>query len=117
MIDALETPEAAALRETREEAGLEVRLRRVAGCYPSPGNATDFFHLFVGLCDLPDSDRWTGGLDAEHEDLRMHVLTLDHALALADSGEIAVAPCLALIWWIALNRERLALEFTDGSAR
>ena len=117
MIDPFEAPEAAALRETREETGLDVRLRRVAGCYPSPGNATDFFHLFVGLCDLPDDDRWTGGLASEHEDLRVHVLTLDEALALADTGEIQAAPALALLWWIAANRDRLALEFADGSAR
>ena len=117
MIDPFETPETAALRETREESGLDVTLRRVAGCYPSPGNATDFFHLFVGLCDLPDDRRWTGGLASEHEDLRVHVLTLDEALDLADTGEIQAAPALALLWWIAANRERLALEFADGSAR
>ena len=116
MIDAFETADQAALRETREEAGLDVTLRHVASYYPSPGNATDFFHTYVGVCDLPDLDRYAGGLASEHEDLRLHVLTLDDALALADSGEIAAGPGIALIWWLALHRDALRLEFAPDGA-
>ena len=116
MIDAFETPDTAALRETREEAGLDVTLRHVASYYPSPGNATDFFHTYIGLCDLPDLDRYAGGLEAEQEDLRLHVLTLDHALTLVDSGEIGAGPGIGLIWWLALHRDALRLEFAPGGA-
>ena len=116
MIDAFETPEEAALRETREEAGLDVTLRHVASYYPSPGNATDYFDTYIGLCDLPDLDRYAGGLAAEQEDLRLHVLTLDHALALVESGEIAAGPGVGLIWWLALHRDALRLEFARDGA-
>ena len=34
------------------------------------------------------TEPWHGGLDAEHEDLRLHPLAFDAALALVDSGEI-----------------------------
>ncbi|MFZ3582702.1 NUDIX domain-containing protein [Loktanella sp. DJP18] len=116
MIDAFQTPEDAALRETREEAGLDVRLRHVASYYPSPGNATDYFHTYVGLCDLPDLERYSGGLDSEQEDLRLHVLSLDAALALVESGEIAAGPGIALIYWLALHRDALRLEFAPAGA-
>jgi ADP-ribose pyrophosphatase len=116
MIDAFETPEQAALRETREEAGLDVTLRHVASFYPSPGNATDYFHTYVGLCDLPDGMARTGGLADEHEDLRLHVLSLDDAMALVASGEIAVGPCISLLMWLALHRTALRLEFASPAA-
>lgn len=116
MIDAFETPEQAALRETREEAGLDVTLRHVASFYPSPGNATDYFHTYVGLCDLPDGLSATGGLADEHEDLALHLLALDDALALVASGEIAVGPCISLLMWLALHRAALRLEFASPPA-
>ncbi|KQI69724.1 hypothetical protein AN189_04915 [Loktanella sp. 3ANDIMAR09] len=116
MIDAFEAPETAALRETKEEAGLDVTLRKVSGCYPSPGNATDFFHCYVGLTDIPDTDHWSGGLAAEHEDLRLHVVTLDRALELVASGEMNVAPGVMLIYWLALHRAALRVEFSGGIA-
>jgi nudix-type nucleoside diphosphatase (YffH/AdpP family) len=112
MIDAFEMPEQAALRETREEAGLDVTLRHVSSFYPSPGNATDYFYCYIGLCDIPDVDRYTGGLETEQEDLRLHVLALDDALTHVQSGEIAAGPGIMLIYWLALHREALRLEFT-----
>ncbi|WP_386682075.1 NUDIX domain-containing protein [Loktanella sp. R86503] len=116
MIDAFETPEQAALRETQEEAGLDVTLRHVTSCYPSPGNATDYFYCYIGLCDLPDVNRYAGGLESEQEDLRLHVLSLDDALAHVQSGEIAAGPCVTLIYWLALNRDALHLEFATADA-
>jgi len=115
MIDAFEMPEQAALRETREEAGLDVTLRHVSSFYPSPGNATDYFYCYIGLCDIPDVDRHTGGLETEQEDLRLHVLALDDALTHVQSGEIAAGPGIMLIYWLALHREALRLEFTPAA--
>ncbi|RYH03288.1 NUDIX domain-containing protein [Salipiger sp. IMCC34102] len=118
MIDAFEAPETAALRETSEEAGLDVTLVRAMAGYASPGNATDYFHCFAGLCDLPESDsRWRGGLAEEHEDLRLHAIPLDRALALVDSGEITALPCIGLLNWCARNRDRLRLEFAAREVR
>ena len=115
MIDAFEMPEQAALRETREEAGLDVTLRHVSSFYPSPGNATDYFYCYIGLCDIPDVDRYAGGLETEQEDLRLHVLALDDALTHVQSGEIAAGPGIMLIYWLALHREALRLEFTPAA--
>ena len=76
IIDVLETPVEAALREVEEEAGLsEIELQPMFGFYPSPGASTDYFHCFIGLADLGEDSNFTGGLAFEHEDLRVHVLS------------------------------------------
>ncbi len=100
IVDAGETPERAARREAAEEAGLNLaELTSMFGTYPSPGASTDYFHCFLGLTELPSNDITHGGLACEHEDLRRHVMTLDDALALMDSGEIDTGPLIAMLLW------------------
>jgi ADP-ribose pyrophosphatase len=109
LVDPGESPEDCARREAAEEAGLTLRrLVPVPGGYASPGASTDFFHMFVGLCDLAEAHEGPGGLDAEGEDIRTHVVTLDAALALVETGEVNVLPLTSLLLWTALNRGRLA---------
>ena len=113
IVDARETPAQTALREAREEAGLtNVTLREAGSFYISPGNTTDYFYTFVGLCDLPEQSSYLGGLDEESEDLRLHIVSFDEALALADSGEIATAPGLHLIYWLLRHRASLRTSAT-----
>ncbi|MEM8536757.1 MAG: NUDIX domain-containing protein, partial [Pseudomonadota bacterium] len=89
IVDARETPEAAALREAAEEAALQVvRLENAGSFYVSPGATTDYFYTYVGLCDLPQTTSYFGGLADEAEDLRLHPLSFEDALGLCDSGEI-----------------------------
>jgi nudix-type nucleoside diphosphatase (YffH/AdpP family) len=108
IIDARETPEEAALREAEEEAGLaDVTLHKAGSFYISPGNMTDYFYTFVGICDLPQDTPYLGGLPEEGEDLRLHPLSFDRALALVDSGEIATAPAVHLILWLLRYRDDL----------
>ncbi len=108
IVDARETPDAAALREAQEEAGITLRRLVPAGqYYPSPGATTDYFHAYVGLCDLTADAPYTGGLAAEGEDIRLHTMTFDAAMSLADSGEIATGPLLHLLYWLARHRDRL----------
>ncbi len=109
IVDARETPEEAARREGREEAGLTFRVLEPAGqFYVSPGASTDYFYTYVGLCDLPQTDPYLGGLPDEAEDLRLHPMSLNEAMALADSGEIATGPALFLLYWLLRHRARLA---------
>lgn len=108
-IDAGETPEQTARRECLEEAGLHLHgLERMSRHYCTPGYSTEVFHLFLGICDLPDLAPGRGGLATEHEDIRTHVIGFDRAMALVDSGEANNGPLiLALIW---LQRERARLR-------
>lgn len=108
IVDGGETPEQAALRESEEEAGLhDVQLEKMFSFYPSTGNATDYFYCYLGLCDLPKVKTYTGGLADEAEDLRLHVIAFDDAMALIDSGEAENAALITMLLWLARNRDRL----------
>jgi ADP-ribose pyrophosphatase len=108
IIDARETPQGAALREAKEEAGLTITTLECAGAfYVSPGCSTDYFYTFVGVCDLPQDAPYLGGLPDEAEDLRLHPLGFDSAMDLADQGEIATGPALYLLYWLLRHRDRL----------
>lgn len=108
-IDTGEMPEDAARRECLEEAGLELRtLEKISKHYCTPGYSTEVFHVFLGICDLPDLAQGSGGLATENEDIRTHVIGFDHAMELLQSGEANNGPLiLALIW---LQRERARLR-------
>ncbi|MBL4812536.1 MAG: NUDIX domain-containing protein [Rhodobacteraceae bacterium] len=99
IIDPGETPEQAARREAKEEAGIVLgKLERLFSFYPSPGNSTDYYHCFVGQADLPHLQSWFGGLAEEEEDLRLHVLPLTGALALIETGEITAGPLITMLY-------------------
>lgn len=115
--DGLEAPEATARREAEEEAGLLLgRLVRAAAYYPSPGIASEFITSFVGEADLGTAGG-LHGLAEEDEDIRALVVPLETALEAAESGEIANAPLLVTLHWLARHRNRLvAAWMTDAVA-
>lgn len=101
LVDAHETPEEGARREAREEAALDLQdLVPMFRGYASPGNSTDHFYAFLGMCDLPDGRASFGGLAEEHEDLRLHVLPASEAIALVDTGEANAVPLVAMLLWL-----------------
>ncbi len=108
MVDAGETPEQAALRESEEEAGLTgIALAKMFSYYPSTGSSTDYFFCFAGICDLPEPTTYTGGLESESEDLRLHILPFDAAFALIATGEANNAALVSMLFWLSQNRARL----------
>ena len=108
IVDAREHPAEAARREGMEEAGVAFSELLPAGqFYVSPGASSDYFHTYVGLCDLPMDAPYAGGLPEEGEDLRVHPLSFDAAMDLADSGEIATGPAMFLLYWLLRHRDRI----------
>lgn len=107
-VDPGETPEQAARREAEEEAGLHLtRLEEVARYYPSPGAVSEFLYSYVALTDLPDGVAGVFGVEHEAEDIRGHLITLDHLLALVASGEVQNAPLILTAFWLQRERSRL----------
>jgi len=105
LIDAGETPAEAARREAAEEAGLTLaELVPMGGGYASPGYSTEFFHFFLAETDLSGAHGRIAGAVSENESIRSHVLPLDEALALVDSGEINATPLAFMLLWLARHR-------------
>lgn len=107
-VDAGEAPEMTALREAREEAGLELTgLELISRGYSSPGCSNEYFYTYLGLADLPDDIAGTGGLADENENIRSHILSFDEVMAMQQRGEIRVVPLQMALFWLANHRERL----------
>ncbi len=108
-IDAGETPEDAARREALEEAGLTLGpLHPIAAYYPSPGAVNEFLYSFVAICDLPDGIAGIHGLASEQEDIRGHLVSLEHLMDLVRSGEVNNAPLILTAQWLALSAKDIA---------
>lgn len=107
-MDAGETPQDCARRECLEEAGLELRaLEPISSHYCTPGYSTEYFHLFLGLCDLPEETVGQGGLASEQEDIRTHIIGYERAIALLRSGEANNGPLILSLMWLQRERARL----------
>lgn len=110
MIDAGETPEQTAIRETYEEAALRLQqtdLHHISTYYPSPGGIAQRFVSYVALCDLPDGIAGLGGEETEHEDLCAHLVDFAKLLEMVCSGEAANAALIISAQWLQLERDRL----------
>ncbi len=107
-IDPGETAIEAAERETREEARLEMsRLIPVNRGYPSPGCSSEYYHLFVGLADLPDDIVGVGGEETEAEDIRTHLFSYTELMEMVDNDRISTQPTCLLALWLSRARDGL----------
>jgi len=107
-IDLGETPEQAARRETVEEAGLALaELIPIAQTYPSPGASSEYYHIYLGICDLAGQGGTNRGEVEENEDIHSHILSYDQLMQFVDSGEANILPLVFAANWLARNRDRL----------
>ena len=83
-----ETFKAAALRETLEETGYEVKLEAILGfsCYPAPNGTTYYRASFLASC--PDQEP---SVDLDPDITAVHWMTPDEILA-ADNQRSALVP-------------------------
>lgn len=107
LVEPGEEPAEVAIREAREEAGLDLtRVNRVFDFYPSPGALSEKATLFWASADT-EGVGGVHGLDHEHEDIRVHVLEFAEAMQALQDGCVRSATGLVALQWLALNRERL----------
>lgn len=108
-IDPGETPEETARRELLEETGVTADAVQFVGrYYPSPGAFSEYLYSYVALADLAARDGRVGGLDDEAEDIMAHVLPLEHALGMIETGEVNTGPLILSLQWLALNAKTIA---------
>lgn len=102
-----ESPEQVALREGVEEAGCQFsELMPIAEYLISPGGSSEKIWLFCGRFDATQVSQF-GGLAAESEDIRVHLLPLATAYQWLDQGKFDnAAPIMALLW-LKLNEAKV----------
>lgn len=84
-VDAGETPEAAARREVREEAGVNAgRLEPLATVATEPARMTNWAHLFLA----PEAEIAGDPAHDEGEDLRVRLVAVSDLVGLVARGEI-----------------------------
>jgi nudix-type nucleoside diphosphatase (YffH/AdpP family) len=98
-----EAPEECIQREAAEETGFRVHNpRKVFEAYMSPGSVTEKLYFFVGEYDR--EDRTTGGgVHHEGEDIEVLEISLQRAMEMIDSGEIADGKTIMLLQWAKLQ--------------
>jgi ADP-ribose pyrophosphatase len=108
LVEAGETPAAVAIREVREETGLETidALVPIQRYLPSPGDSDESVMLY---CARVDSAAAAGihGLPEEGEDIRVVVKTFAEIAALIDAGAIENGHSLIGLYWLVRHREHL----------
>ena len=107
MVESGEEPIEVAARESLEEANTKPQdLLQICEYYNSPGISNERITLFCGRVDATQAGG-SFGLDAEHEDIEVVVLSLADALAKVASGEINNAMSIIALQWLQLNQPML----------
>lgn len=110
MVKPGEDPAEVAIREAAEEAGCMPRdVRLIYSMMPSPGGSTEIVEIFAGLVDS------TGiggihGVEEEVEDIRVHLVPADKAIALMDENRVPSGFTLLGLSWFARHRDRLRAD-------
>ena len=92
-------PATCALREAREETGVEIAAAQFAfNAFMSPGGTSETIACFVAPYRLADRRGAGGGVDAD-EDIEIVELGFAQALAMIEAGAIRDAKTIALIYY------------------
>ena len=113
VIDAGESEEQVALRESHEETGCTIsELEPISRYYVSPGGTTEHCSLF---CGIVDSEGVGGihGLPHEHEDIRVMVIDSAQAFAWVREGKIRSSATIIALQWLELNEARINERYSS----
>lgn len=111
MIEAGETAQDVVKRESIEEADCIISdLIPLYDCFVSPGGTTERVALFCGRVDSTHAGGVHGAAE-EGEDIKVHVVSLDTAFTLLNSGKITSASAIIALQWLALNRAHVRTQW------
>jgi nudix-type nucleoside diphosphatase (YffH/AdpP family) len=98
------SPEERIKAEVEEETGYRVsEVRKVFEAFMSPGSVTERLYFFVAEYDPASRVGDGGGLAEEGEDIEVLELTMEKALRMMASGEIADGKTIMLLQYAALH--------------
>ena len=107
MVEKGEKPEEVALRESEEEAGIQVKnLTHCLSVWDSPGGTVERIHLFAGEVDSLQA-KGIHGLAEENEDIRVHVVKREQAYQWMCEGKIDNGIAVIGLQWLQLNYAQL----------
>jgi ADP-ribose diphosphatase len=114
LVDADETPEMVAFRETREETGLALsgELIPIQRYLPSCGASDESVYLFCARVDSSTAGGVHGSTD-EGEDIRTVIKTIAEIEALLDSGAIENGHTLIALYWLLRHRAELRARWVE----
>jgi ADP-ribose pyrophosphatase len=111
MIETGESVEDVCRREAQEEAGVVVgRCKPVLSYLASPGGTSERLSIMVGEVDATTAEG-IHGLEEEHEDIRVHVVSREQAYRWVEEGAIDNAASVIALQWLALHHESLRKEW------
>jgi ADP-ribose pyrophosphatase len=103
IIEKNETPEQVGKRESMEEAGCEIiKLCPITDYLASAGGSTEKVWLFLGKVDANQVPEYAG-LTHEHEDIKVHKLSVEQVFDRLEQGEFKNAMLLIGLQWLKLN--------------
>lgn len=112
LVEPGETPEAVAIREVREETGLDARrLWPVTHMVTTPGHSTETVHIFCAQVDAANAGG-NHGVAAEHEDIRVVTMPFDELAQRLEDGRIANAFTLVAGLWLRCHREAVRARWS-----
>lgn len=98
------TPEDRIRAEVEEEVGYRLgAVRKIFECFMSPGSVTEKLHFFVAEYSAAMRVGAGGGVAEEGEEIDVLEPTIDRAMEMVASGEIADAKTIMLLQYAALN--------------
>jgi ADP-ribose pyrophosphatase len=98
-IDANETPEAAAIRETFEETGYQIREPRLIGkFFTSPGGVSE--RVFLYFAEVADTDQIEKGGGIDDEDIKIVQFAIRELFDRLAQGSIEDAKLLIGAYWL-----------------
>ena len=103
IIETDETPDEVVRRESVEEAGCEIaRLSKICDYWVSPGGTSERIWLYLGEIDSSKLPEF-GGLESEHEDIKVHRVALEDAFKSLDNGVLNNAMSIIALQWLRLK--------------
>lgn len=96
-----ESPLETARRECLEETGYDVKtLQEITTFYPSPGNSAEKIYLYFAVVEAAHKVSKGGGLDHEHENIKVVEMDFSKALQMLDSGDITDGKTIMALLWL-----------------